>query len=28
VELEEVVIEAWLAKAPKRVAAAYLAEGG
>jgi hypothetical protein len=28
VELEELVIEAWLAKAPKRVAAAYLAEGG
>jgi hypothetical protein len=26
--LEEVVVEAWLARAPKRVAAAYLAERG
>ena len=25
-ELEEVVVDAWLAKAPKRLAAAYLAE--
>jgi hypothetical protein len=27
-ELEELLIEAWLAKAPKRVAAAFLAERG
>ena len=27
-ELEELLIEAWLARAPKRVAAAYLAERG
>jgi hypothetical protein len=28
VELEELLIEAWLARAPKRVATAYLAERG
>ncbi|MFC4950533.1 hypothetical protein [Pseudonocardia sp. GCM10023141] len=27
-ELEEVIIDAWLAKAPKRLAATYLAESG